>query len=56
MTIECHDCGFCTDVEVTSNTNPATCPECGGELFAAGTDIPLYGEDGEINPVLCDAD
>ncbi len=37
-TIECK-CGFCTDVEETSETNPSHCPKCGGDLFYAGTDL-----------------
>jgi len=37
-TIECRDegCGYCTDIETSSETNPRFCPRCGGELFVAG--------------------
>lgn len=36
QTITC-DCGYTTDVETTSETNPHVCPECQGQLRDAGT-------------------
>ena len=40
MTIECvrrKKCGYITDIEITSETNPDFCPKCGGRLVIAGT-------------------
>jgi len=36
-TVECVDCGYITDIETTSETNPSICPECGGALRDAYT-------------------
>ncbi len=30
-------CGYCTDVEEISETNPTRCPKCGGSLYIEGT-------------------
>jgi uncharacterized paraquat-inducible protein A len=38
QTITCANaCGWSTDVETTSDTNPALCPRCGGEIVDEGT-------------------
>jgi DNA-directed RNA polymerase subunit RPC12/RpoP len=39
FTVECRDCGFVTDMDTLSQTNPKHCPECGSHLFLAGTSI-----------------
>jgi len=51
ITVNCADCGWTTDLELTSDTNPSRCPKCGGTIVIAGTDEPLY-VGGELNPVL----
>lgn len=57
VTIECDKCGYCTDIELTSDTNPTGCPKCDdGELMISGTDQPLYGDDGEYNSCLYEND
>jgi uncharacterized paraquat-inducible protein A len=40
VTVCCHNCDWVTDFSTISDTNPATCPKCGGEIFVDGTDIP----------------
>jgi len=54
ITVGC-ECGWTTDIELTSETNPYHCPKCGGEIRLAGggelLDAPLYVDD-ELNPVL----
>ena len=58
ITVGCK-CGWCTDLELTSETNPTCYPECGGEIMLSGaelSDIPLYGDDDEYNAVLFDED
>lgn len=53
ITITCSKpkrCGFTTDIELTSDTNPFCCPDCGGELLVGN--IKLYGRDGEYNKKL----
>ena len=37
ITIECRACDFFTDMEETSETNPTKCPQCGEQMFYAGT-------------------
>lgn len=38
QTITCAaECGYSTDVETTSDTNPVVCPRCGGELIDDAT-------------------
>ena len=57
ITVGCK-CGWLTDIELTSDTNPGSCPECGGEIMLNGGGMlsgePLYGDDGEHNPILYD--
>jgi hypothetical protein len=47
ITVGC-ECGWLTDLEPLAESNPRTCPECGGEIFLNGfdelTDEPLYSE------------
>ena len=50
ITVTCK-CGWTTDAELTSTTNPNRCPKCGGEIEIGETGEPLY-IDGELNPVL----
>ena len=50
ITVYCK-CGWCTDIELTSESNPHRCPECGGEILLNGTETPLY-VDGMENPIL----
>ncbi len=50
ITVSC-ECGWCTDLELTSDTNPSRCPKCGGTIMLDGTDTPMY-VDRELNPVL----
>jgi len=40
ITVECKKCGWITDMETTSETNPTHCPKCGGELVNAYTGEP----------------
>ncbi len=55
ITVGCVDCGWVTDIELISETNPHHCPECGGEIMLCGqnelSEDPLY-VDGELNPIL----
>lgn len=44
ITIRCESCGYTTDIEITSDTNPIRCPACGGELRDAGTGNSWDGE------------
>lgn len=46
MTIHCTDpsCGYCTDIETTSDTNPRHCPEC-GEPLVTDQDEPYPEEE-----------
>ncbi len=40
ITVECSRkkrCGWITDLEETSETNPSICPKCGGTIMIAGT-------------------
>lgn len=40
ITVECRrrkTCGYCTDLETFSKTNPRKCPQCGGILVVSGT-------------------
>lgn len=52
-TITCNDtdCGYTTDIELISETNPKRCPECGDILMIDGIDKPLY-VNGEYNDIL----
>jgi hypothetical protein len=56
VTVGCKGCGWTTDIELTSETNPCDCPKCGGDIYISGqdelSDDPLYGDDGELNPIL----
>jgi hypothetical protein len=54
LTVTCN-CGWCTDIETTSETNPHHCPECYGVIMLGLTDEPLYIS-GELNPILFDGD
>ena len=57
MAIEvcCESCEWSTDLELTSETNPTRCPECGEGIVLASngcrSDDRLYVH-GEINPIL----
>lgn len=48
-------CGYSTDIELSSNTNPSICPKCGGELLISCIGDPLY-INGKLNPILFDND
>jgi len=52
LTIECRrrkQCGYVTDIETTSQTNPRRCPKCGGVLVLGNSNTPLYNKSGEYN-------
>jgi hypothetical protein len=53
--INCKDnaCGYTTDIELSSKTNPTRCPKCGEELLISCIGDPLYVE-GKLNPILFD--
>jgi uncharacterized paraquat-inducible protein A len=38
VTVECRECGYITDFETLSETNPSRCPKCQGTLWVAGID------------------
>jgi DNA-directed RNA polymerase subunit RPC12/RpoP len=49
-TVECRrrkTCGWCTDFESLSETNPNRCPTCGGTIVLAGTNTPYYDREGK---------
>ena len=56
ITVGCK-CGWLTDIELISETNPHRCPKCGGTIMLNGydelSDEPLYVE-GVYNPILDD--
>ena len=57
ITVECKNGDWITDIELHDpDTLPATCPKCGGKIMVSSADsgVPLYGEDGEINPEIYD--
>jgi ribosomal protein S27E len=37
LTVKCSECGWITDLNTLSETNPTCCPECGGSLVDAYT-------------------
>lgn len=41
ITVECIECGYITDLEETSETNPRHCPKCAGELWICGTETNI---------------
>jgi hypothetical protein len=50
-TVQCSQCPWSNDIELTSGTNPKTCPECGREIWLSSGE-PLY-VNGEVNPLAC---
>jgi Zn finger protein HypA/HybF involved in hydrogenase expression len=42
ITVECEDCSWITDLSMLSETNPTSCPKCGGVLIDVGSGNPIY--------------